>query len=100
MAKRYYEIWALGFDAKGFAIDYEVFLDEGLEMEAAIAAAERFESLGMDFLNHSSEKRIPEGGYATIVVEECSDRTHDTIDLVWESSAIYGGANECLTKKF
>lgn len=93
MAKRYYEIWALGYDVNGFAIDYEVFLEEASEKTAAIAAAERFESLGMDFLNHTSERRIPEGGYAIIVVEECSDRTHDAIDLIWESPAIYGGAN-------
>ena len=93
MAKRYYEIWALGFDASGSVIDYEVFIGEAPEKTTAIAAAKHFESLGMDFLNHTTERRLPEGGYVTIVVEECSNRTHDAIDLVWESSAIYGGAN-------
>lgn len=93
MAKRYYEIWALGFDANGSAIDYEVFIGEAPEKTIAITAAKHFESLGVDFLNHATESRLPEGGYATIVVEECSNRTHDAIDLIWESSAIYGGEN-------
>lgn len=89
MSKPVYEVWGLGYNSEGFAIDADVLLGSGFSTpEPAIEHAKKFYDLECVFGKGKVSEALNEGDYMVIRVEQCLVNKTETIceEVIYENT--------------